>query len=202
MRGNRTTNVVHLVGGGAAFMLLANTEKPDEMINAYIDTFFGNEDAFLWGQFGIEDKTFVVDTAGRVLRQKDPATGDLFPTPGLTSYQHPLWPREKHLAYGGATPEEISTTETLRSFYFGEIGKALADKRAYYCPGNLDAFISEKYNQIINDVRKVYNEVAVKVVTGQMTAKDGLAYYRQQAKALGAQQALDECNKAILCERP
>ncbi len=196
LEGNRKENLLHIVGGGPAWMLLSNTEKPKEMINAYVDTFFGNEDANLWGQWGLEGKTYTVDDEGRVLRQKDPNTNDLYPNPGLTSYQHPLWPREKHLAYGGATPEAIAETEELRDFYFGEIEKAREEGRAYYCPGNLDAFISETYNAIISDIRKVYNEVRVKVITGEMTAKEGLALYRRQAKALGAQQALDECNEA------
>jgi hypothetical protein len=45
-------------------------------------------------------------------------------------------------------------------------------------------------------VRKIFDEVIVNVLTGEITPREAQDQYISQVKALGAQQALDECNEA------
>ncbi len=67
----------------------------------------------------------------------------------------------------------------------------------YVTPGSLDTPISATYTKLHADITRVFNEVVAKVTLGQMTAPDGISYYRDQMRSMGAQQVLVEANQAV-----
>ncbi|MCD7862363.1 MAG: extracellular solute-binding protein [Lachnospiraceae bacterium] len=54
--------------------------------------------------------------------------------------------------------------------------------------------ISETYTKISSDLTLLKEETMAKVVMGDMTVEEGLAYYRENAEALGIEQVLEELN--------
>jgi hypothetical protein len=175
-------------------MMLSTTPNPDEMINAFVDTFWGNDMACLWGMHGIEGTTFRLENE-TVIKLKDPTTDSLFPGPGIVG-ANPTWPRDRYMDFPDGTPSEIQAAKEKKAMESRLIQQGLDAGLLYHCPGNLDSFISAKYNEIIEDVRKIFDEVIVNVLTGEITPREAQEQYVSQVKALGAQQALDECNEA------
>ena len=195
LEGNRTKQINHVAVGGPGYMMLKTTQNPKEMINAFVDTFLGDDRAMLWGNLGIEGKMFRMD-GNLGIRLNDPATGSLFPNPGLSN-NNPLWPRGKYTWLPEGTPEAMKTQAALIALEEELTTKALEDGVLYDVPGVLGTYISSTYNEIIGDIRKIFDEAIVKVITGEISAREGQQLYLRQAKAIGAQKILDECNDFV-----
>jgi ABC-type glycerol-3-phosphate transport system substrate-binding protein len=194
IKGNREQNINFTIGSsGGQYCILANTDNAGDMVNLFVDTFFGNEEAYLWGAHGIEGDTWRLDSQGRVLRWVDPATGQST-GPGLTGGRMFGWPADKYPVFDDVSPEEIREAERLREYEEENIARGREDGTLYHVTPAKDTFLSVKYSEIISDVRKIFDEVVVKAVTGEMSPQQALDQYRRQVKALGAQQALQECN--------
>lgn len=197
LTGNRTENINFTIGSaGGSYCLLANTENPREMANLFVDTFFGNEMAYLWAAHGIPEDTWRLDSQGRVLQWIDPSTSQPA-TPGLTAGRLMQWPGDKYPIFPDTTPEEIAEVEAAREYEEEIMARGHQDGTLYVVTSVKDTFLSPTYNSIISDVRNIFDEVVVKAVTGEMTPQAALEQYRAQVRALGAQQALQECNDNV-----
>lgn len=197
LTGNRTENINFTIGSsGGSYALLANTENPREMANLFVDTFFGNEMAYLWAAHGILGDTWRLDSQGRVLQWIDPATSQPA-VPGLTAGRLMQWPGDKYPVFPDTTPEEIAEVVAAKEYEDQIMAQGQADGSLYVVTSVKDTFLSPTYNAIINDVRTIFDEVVVKAVTGEITPQAAIAQYRVQVKALGAQQALQECNDNV-----
>jgi putative aldouronate transport system substrate-binding protein len=195
LKGARTRNINQMVAGGGDWVLLRNTPNPQEMINAFVDVFLGNELACLWGTYGIEGKTFRID-GERIFQLRDPATGSLFAYPGITA-RLPSWPRTKYVAYPDGDPYDVEAAARRKAVRAGMLERGVAAGLLYDASGWKDVCLSATHTAIIGDVRKLFEELVVKVSTGGMTAADAVAHYRTRLRSMGGQRMLEEANAKI-----
>ncbi len=201
LKGTRTKNFVPRVAGGNQNCMLASTKDPKEMINAFVNTIFGNEDAFLWGQYGIEGRTWRRD-GERIVMLKDPATGNAFPGPGLTVGLLPTWTGLKGVSYVEGDQKAIDAYLANRAVWKKTMETNLANGLWYDASGLKDASLSPTYTKIINDVRKYFKEMLAKVATGTITPYDAVTGYRAFMKGIDGQKALVETNQKMGLKLP
>jgi hypothetical protein len=201
LKGKRTTAINQIVRGGGQHVMLASTKNPKEMINAFVDTFFGNEDAFLWGEFGIEGKTWKKD-GERVLQLKDPATGSAYPGPGVTTGILPGWTGLKGIGVVEGDKAAIDKYLAQYGTWKTTIESTLAKGLMYDASGLKDVSLSPTYTKIINDVRKFWKELLAKVATGAVTPTDAVTQYRAFMKGIDGQKMLVETNQKMGLKLP
>jgi ABC-type glycerol-3-phosphate transport system substrate-binding protein len=201
LKGKRTTAINQIVRGGGQHVMLASTKNPKEMINAFVNTFFGNEDAFLWGLFGIEGKTWKKD-GERVLQLKDPATGNAYPGPGVTTGILPGWTGLKGIGVVEGDKAAIDSYLAMYGTWKTTIESTLAKGLMYDASGLKDVSLSPTYTKIINDVRKFWKELLAKVATGTVTPTDAVAQYRAFMKGIDGQKMLVETNQKMGLKLP
>jgi ABC-type glycerol-3-phosphate transport system substrate-binding protein len=197
LKGKRTTNINQIVRGGGQHVMLASTPNPKEMINAFVNTFFGNEEAFLWGEFGIEGLTWKRSTSDWVTILKDPATGSAYPGPGETSGILPGWTGLKGIGVVDGDKAAIDTYLGMYKTWKTTIEDTLAKGLMYDASALKDVSLSPTYTKIINDVRKFWKELLAKVATGTVTPTDAVAQYRAFMKSIDGQKMLVETNQKM-----
>jgi putative aldouronate transport system substrate-binding protein len=195
LKGARTRNINQMVAGGGDWVLLRNTPDPQEMINAFVSVFLGDEMACLWGMWGIEGRTFRVD-GDRILLLRDPKTGSPLPNPGITA-RLPGWSRSRYVAYPDGPEAEIQAAARGKAARAELLEKGLSTGLLYDSSGWKDVCLSPTHTAIIGDVRKLFAQLVVKVATGEMTAEAAVARYRTQLRAMGGQRMLEEANGRI-----
>lgn len=193
--GNRTEHVYFAWGTtGGPWCMLANTDNAKAMVNTFVDTFLGDEMAYLWGAYGIRGQDWRLDSEGRILVRVEPTTGQANVIPGITAGRMIEWPPTKYPDFPDGTPEEINQLERQIGAEQAIIDRGLAEGTLWRSTPAKDTFVSTKYTEIIGDLRKIFEETVIKAVTGEMSPEAALDQYRSQVKALGAQQALQQCN--------
>jgi ABC-type glycerol-3-phosphate transport system substrate-binding protein len=195
LRGARTTNINHMVAGGGDWVLLRNTPDPQEMLNAFVNVFLGDEAACLWAQYGIEGTTFRVD-GDRVIRLRDPATGSLFLLPGITS-RLPSWPLTRYVAYPDGPGGDLTAAIQRTSARSALIDTARGSGLLYDASGWKDVCLSPTYTAIIGEVRRLFAQLVVRVATGAMTPEAAVAAYRAEMRGRGGQVMLEEANRRV-----
>jgi ABC-type glycerol-3-phosphate transport system substrate-binding protein len=201
LKGKRTKNINQIVRGGGQHVLLASTKNPKDMINAFVTTFFGNEDAFLWGEFGIEGKTWKRE-GGQIIQLKDPTTGSAYPGPGVTTGILPGWTGLKGIGVVEGDKAAIDDYLAKYGTWKTNIEDALKKGIMYDASGLKDVSLSPTYTKIINDVRKFWKELLAKVATGTVTPTDAVAQYRAFMKGIDGQKMLVETNQKMGLKLP
>lgn len=201
LKGKRTTNINQIVRGGNQNCMLASTPNPKEMINAFVTTLLGNEDAFLWGLYGIEGRTWKRD-GERIIQLKDPATGSAYPGPGLTTGSLPTWTGLKGIGVVEGDKAAIDSYLAKYGTWKTNIESALKSGIMYDASGLKDVSLSPTYTKIINDVRKYWKEMLAKVATGALTPADAVAGYRTFMKGIDGQKMLVETNQKMGLKLP
>lgn len=185
--------------GGAPWVVLANTKQAKEVVNTFVNIFFGDEYGWLSGRWGVYDKTFTLNPDKTLTLKIDPVTKSGWSTPGIGG-QIPSkgWTDDIYFAaYENSTPEQIAMAKkwaASRTNYFSE---GMKSNLLYYFAADLKEPNSEIWRNIGQDMTKLFEETVAAAITGTKTVEQALIDYRAKGKALGATRALEEANKAI-----
>ncbi|NSW90702.1 MAG: extracellular solute-binding protein [Firmicutes bacterium] len=194
LKGRVTENLNQRVVGGAPYVLVKGTKQPKEVVNAFVNLFFGNNPEYhFMGRLGIPDKTFRIE-GNTVYTLKDPKTGQFYAQPGIVS-EIPKYDSSKYKIIPDGTPEEKARAEQniAKRLELDKIG--YEKKLIFDCPN--DALISKKYTELSGDINKLFNEAITKAIIGEVKPEDAVKNYVSQMKALGADKVLEEANAAI-----
>jgi hypothetical protein len=106
------------------------------------------------------------------------------------------WPSDKLINVPDGDPTVVADTLYWMGVEAEAKEEGFASGALYILTPAKDTYASTTYNEIMGDVRKVFDETVVKAITGEMTPQEALDMYRRQVKAMGAQAMIDECNAA------
>jgi putative aldouronate transport system substrate-binding protein len=191
-----------VMGGGAPWVLIAGTKNPQEQVDAFIDIYHTDPVGYWTGRYGIYEKFWDFGPNNELVRQiksTDPETGkhSYYPGPGIVGDNH-LYDHVKHPHVLDQEPPENTAKRARDAQRMKDyLDEGLSSKLIYTHSGAWNEPTSQKYNDIGADINRIFEETVAKAVTGQVPIDEALADYRQQLKALGAQQMLDEANAAI-----
>lgn len=192
--GKRTTDVNVAVMTGAPYVLVKGTKNPKEVVDAFINTFYGDEAGYLLGKLGIEGKMYKKE-GNSYIWLKNPS-GSPYGQPAIIT-DMPKYPADKYPVVVDGTAAEKAASLDIINFKNKVTNDAISKKLVYVCPGNYDVVNSATYTERKADFGKIHEEAMTKAIMGQMSPEDALANYRKQMKALGADKVLQEANKAI-----
>jgi putative aldouronate transport system substrate-binding protein len=192
--GKRTTDVNVAVMTGAPYVLVKGTKNPKEVVNAFINTFYGDEAGYLMGKLGVDGKMFKKE-GNTYLWLKNPQ-GSPFGQPGIVT-DMPKYPADKYPVVVDGTAAEKAASLDLVNMKNKMTNDAMSKKLVYICPGNYDAVVSKTYTERKADFAKIHDEAITKAIMGQLSPEEALANYRKQMKALGGDKVLQEANKTI-----
>jgi ABC-type glycerol-3-phosphate transport system substrate-binding protein len=201
LKGKRTKNLEQRVAGGGTHVMLANTPNAKAMANAFVTTFLGNEEAFLWGLYGVEGRTWQRE-GDNVVISLDPATTSGYPGPAVTTGRFPTWTGLKGYGVPAQDKSQIAALLAKRTVWQKTMDDNLASGVWYDASGLKDVSLSPTYTKIINDVRKYFKEMLAKVATGGVTPADAVAQYRVFMKSMDAQKMLVETNAKMGLKLP
>lgn len=196
LKGTVTQNLNQVVTTGAPYVLIKGTPQPKEVVNAFLDIFFGDKLGHFMGRLGIENKTFKFVDDNTIYTLKDPGTGQGYAQPGIVS-EIPRFGSDKITIIPDGTEEEKQRSIEMANIKKKMTEEGFASKILFECPGKMDVLLSDKYTEVSADVNRIFNDTVVKVVTGEMKAEDAIAEYRKQMKAIGGDIILQEANAAI-----
>ncbi len=191
-KGDRTLRLNQYVAGGNLHVLIKGTKQPKQVVNTFVNTFFGSADGNLWGRYGTEGVSWKRD-GNRIVQLKDAKTGNLMLNPSL------CLPIAKYdLDKLPVVPDGPQAEQDLAISQWNYIKKViqdgLADKTLFDASGIRDAPFSTTYTTLSTDIDRLFNEVVIKATTGELTPQVAIQNYRDAMKKMGAQKALDEMN--------
>jgi len=195
LKGTRTTLINHIVSNGVLHVLVKGTKNPKEVVNSFINLFYDNKDAHFWGRFGIEGKNWKWD-GNKVVQMKDPKTGNLMPTSGLID-THPKFGFAKYPVVPEGSADDQAKAIAMQNLMDKIMDDGLADQSLFNVTNLYDNPRSPKYNAIVADLERIFNEVIVKATTGELSPENAIKYYRDNMRKLGTAAAIEEMNAAL-----
>jgi len=196
--GKRTTHVNTCGGGsGAPVMLAAGTPNGEEMINWYVDAFFGSEQGNLWGRYGIEGTNWRKDASGTVIRLKD--ANESVPSADICGI-NPLYNFLKIPYVVEGTPDEMreSLEDTRKKYQF--IEDASKDPMTY--APTFQTVVSDTWDRLVADIEMAYKDCYATAITGSVPVQQAVDTYTTIMRSIGAAKAIDECNAFYGLEAP
>ena len=204
------------IGIGAPRVMMANTEQPKEVINWFVNTFFGDDWGFWTGRLGpvgmvrgeqgavctIEGNTIVrmtyIDDAGNVKTYPGPGYIGGLPSKALytvyeVAYYVPSPPEGKETWAEDTAQRAMSNMARRKSW----IDEYVANGMAYQLPENLNQPTSDKYLEIGGDIHTAGKTAIANAVSGNVPIADALAEYKSIAKAIGVKEVLDIENEKL-----
>jgi len=186
-------------GAGVPFPLISGTKNPEEQANLFLDIFFGNDVGHWQGWFGIFGKYWDWGPNGEVERlprsYNDDGTPAFYPGPNIVAGN--IEPYYVLVEKGYILKDNPTATEnwTVQNQAYADwIKEGNAKNIFFQYSENEKEPQSETWRNIGADMERIFVEAVTNAMTGQMTPQEAVNTYRQQAKALGAQKALDEAN--------
>jgi len=196
LKGKIVKNLNHITLSGCIYVLIKGTAQPREVVNTFVDNFLFNEKVHFMVRAGIEGKTFKMD--GQTgLWIIDPATKAPFKNPGFVDYM----PRYNDIDYPFVT--EGTAEEIQKSISFIRLNGKMKEKgkatgTVYELPGPLYYTpLSSVFATRKQDVDTLYQQCYSRAITGEIPIEQAIKEYREKMKALGADQILEDANKAI-----
>jgi putative aldouronate transport system substrate-binding protein len=193
-KGTRTTLLNQYVAGGNMNVLIKGTPRAREVVNAFVNIFLGDRDGNLMGRFGIPGVTYKLQ--GTTVVQLKNAAGAVLPTAGLCN-PIPRFDIDKYPAVPDGTPGEQKAAMDWQIENRLIINKGRADKLLFDSGGYRDAPYADSYTMIQNDLNRLFNEAVIKATTGELPVEEAIRQYREAAKKIGAQKAVDDANAFI-----
>jgi ABC-type glycerol-3-phosphate transport system substrate-binding protein len=193
--GTRKTLVNQFVGGGTLHVLIKGTKNPKGVVNAFVNTFFGSVDGMLWGKYGVEGVAWKRE-GGKIIQLKDPKTGNLMPTAGISTVIAPFdVDRVPVVPEGPAVEQDLAISQWK---YIKSIAAdGFKNKTFFDASGIRDNPFSATYNTLSSDIDRLCNEAIIKATTGELSPKEAIADYRAAMKKMDAQKALTEMNEFL-----
>ncbi|MBN1623439.1 MAG: extracellular solute-binding protein [Clostridia bacterium] len=201
---------------GSPRVLMKNTPQPEETINWFVNTFFGDEWGFWTGRLGpvgdypgqderactVEGKTIVrntyVDQTGSIKTYPGPGYIGGLPSRALYSIYEVVF-------YVPSPPQGFETwaedtalrandnTKRINSW----IAEYIENGMAYILPERLTKPTSDLYIELFKDINDATRDAIQKAISGEISIDDAIEQYRMIAKALGFKEILDFENKKL-----
>jgi hypothetical protein len=204
------------IGIGAPRVMMATTEQPKEVINWFVNNFFGDDWGFWTGRLGpvgmvrgeqgaactIEGNTIVrmtyVDDAGKVRTYPGPGFIGGLPSKALyTVYEVAYYvpsPPEGYETWAEDTAKRAMDNMARRKSWLDEY---VANGMAYQLPENLKEPTSPKYLETAGDIGTAGKTAIAGAVSGNVSIADALAEYKAVAKNIGVKEILDFENEKL-----
>ncbi len=200
LKGKLTKNINQVTYGNAPYVLIKGTKQAKEVVNQFINIFFGNEKGHFMGRYGIPGKTFdLKDKTITLLVDKD---GKLYNYPDIvvelpSVFSLESMPMQYKLVSSIATPEQRATAENNLKIKAEGMKNGLESGLLFQMGTKYTTPVSDTFATISPDVKRLFDEAVVKSVTGELTPEQAVQNYREQMKNIGAQKILDECNQNL-----
>ena len=200
------------VGMGAPRVLMATTEQPKEVINWFVNSFFGDDWGFWTGRLGpvgmvrgesgractIEGNTVVrntyVDDAGAVKTFPGPGYIGGLPSKALYTVYEVAYYAPGNEDWAEATAARATSNTQRRKSWIDEY---VANGMAYQLPENLNQPTSAKYLEVGGDISTAGRTAIANAVSGNVPIADALAEYKEIAKNIGVKEILDIENEKL-----
>lgn len=199
LKGRINKNINHISYSNAPYVLVKGTKQPKEVINTFVNIFFGDEKGHFLGRLGIpghntyeiQDKTIVIHEFSE--GQGPPSAGILEEIPKYSRENYPY-----KFDYMDEEWHERTQESIINKAKVFEEGIKNGTMYFYYQTNQVP--LSDAYARLDADSKRIFTEALVKSITGEKTIEDALNIYRTKMKAIGCQQILDEANAAIGAE--
>ena len=191
LKGNIDKNLNQIGSAAAPYALIHDTPQGKEMINAFVNIFFGDPVGHIQGQWGAIGQCIEFD-GKEVTRLK--YDDGFAPKPGIVE---DVIPGLSRIEYPLVFQDDPEKTQENSDKYFAKqesIDNALDSGLVYFLPENLKTPYSETYSTLSADINALFEEAIVKAITGELTPEDAIENYRQQMQSIGAQDILDAAN--------
>ena len=192
-----------MYGVGEPNVMVAWTQNAKEQANLLLDLFLGDEIAHWSGKFGVYEKYWEFGPNKEIVRLPwkwndgvpayAPGPGGIGSTGDINPH-YALW--QSGLIFQGNEAASTAWVETQRGIA-ALTAEGLASGLYFQYPNMDKEPRVDSYTSIAADIRRIFLETVTMATTGQMTPQQAIASYRQQMRAIGAQQMLDEANALI-----
>jgi hypothetical protein len=189
--GVRTQNLNQYVAGGVQYVLLKNTPRAKEVVNSFINIFYGSAEGNIWGRYGLPDVTYKMQ-GNTIVQLKDkagnlmPGSGFISPIPKFDVDKFPVVPD------GPAADQQAAIDQWTQVRKL--IDDGLKSKLLFDASGIRDAPFSDTYTTLQNDLGRLFNEAVIKATTGELSPAVAVQNYRDAVRKMGGQKAIDEAN--------
>lgn len=193
---NATKNINHTWYQGSPFILVKGTPQAKEVVNWFVNIFYGDLKGHLMGRLGIlgpkgfdiEGNTIILHDIGD--KKTAPASNIVFEVPWFSRVDYPY----RYEMYDDAWHEETNRTLIKKA---NDMATGKANGTLFFLPTTLQVPNSNEFARLDADCRKIYREALVKAVTGELTPEAAIENYRAQMKAIGAQKILEDANASL-----
>lgn len=198
LTGNKDKNLTPAAYYGSPYVLLANTEKPAETINFFVDMLFGSNKNYLNALVGLEDNYSI--SSGNVIKMKysDEANNVYYPLASLVGYIEGLHPRSEYTIVKSQSAQAISNKKEINNYLKDFSTEALDKKLLYVIDSNVttpqSATLTEQMNNAMTEFKNCFSDA---ISDPNTTVEKALAAYRTNMKKYDGQKILDESNAAI-----
>ncbi|NLC69191.1 MAG: extracellular solute-binding protein [Clostridiaceae bacterium] len=196
LKGRITANINHISYSNAPYVLIKGTSQPKEVVNWFVNIFFGDEKGHFMGRVGlmgekgfdIEGKTIIIH---EVTEGKGPPTADIV-------NEIPRFSRTEYPYFYEYLDEDWHKEYNLRMLKKEvDMDKGIRNGILYHLFQNNQVPVSESYAKLDADSKKLFQEAIVKAISGELSPQEAIERYRAQMKAIGAQEVLDDANAAM-----
>lgn len=196
LKGKITKNLNQVTFSNTPYVLIKETKQASEVVNTFVNIFFGEEKGHFMGVYGIPEKNFKME--GKVIYSisKD-SEGKELQKPGIVESM-PGFDDQTYLTIPiDATEEQINEIKLNQGKGKSFIEDKIREGLLYNMTNEYSVPVSKKYTEIRGDIEKAFNYAVVKAVTGAVAVEEAISEYIDIMNKIGAQQILDEANKAI-----
>jgi hypothetical protein len=189
--GTRKQYLNQYVAGGVQYVLLKGTPNAKDVVNKFMDIFYGSAEGNIWGRYGLPGVTYRMD-GNRIVQLKDKA-GNLMPTPGFIE-RTPEYDVDKYPVVPDGPLADQQDAINMWNQVRLRIDAGLQSKLLFDASGIRDAPFSDTYTTLQKDYERLFNDAVIKAATGQLTPSAAIQAYRDAVKKMGGQKAIDEAN--------
>lgn len=194
LKGKIDKNINQMTYSNAPYCLISGTKQPKEVVNAFVNIFFGDVAGHIQGKYGAIGQSIEFDGKTVTKLQLEdgayaPAPSIVADVPGLTRREYPV------LLQNDPKKSEVDRNKFLAKQ--DTLQKGIESGLIYTMTNKYTVPYSDAYATLSADINKIFQEAIVKAITGELTPEQAVQNYREQMRAIGAQQVLDEANEFL-----
>lgn len=196
LKGKISKNINHISYSNAPYVLVQGTNQPKEVVNWFVNIFFGSEKGHFMGRIGLPgEKGFDIVENTVIIHEiregKGPPSSDIVnEIPKYSRIKYPYLYEYKDKEW-----HEINNLRLFKKIEDMEAG--VKNGTLYYLFQSNQVPMSDSYAKMDGDCKRLFQEAIVKAISGELSPWEAIDNYRAQMKAIGAQQVLDDANAAL-----
>ncbi len=196
LKGNIDKNINHISYSNAPYVLVKGTKQPKEVVNWFVNIFFGTEKGHFMGRLGllgekgfdINEKTIIIH---EIEEGKGPPIADIVnEIPRFSTLEYPFY-------YEFMDEEWHKTVQNRMIQKSQDMSLGISNGTLYYLYQSNQVPKSDAYAKLDADSKKLFQEAIVKAISGELSPMAAIENYRTQMRAIGAQKVLDDANAAM-----